>query len=310
MLAVPGRRRSFGTEWVFERKLDGVRAIAFRDGDDIRLTSRTGRPLERTYPEIVQALARQPLEHFVVDGEIVAMNRGRTDFARLQRRMHITDPVAAGLSSIRVTYYLFDLLHLGGYDTTVLPLRSRKSLLRRAVEFTGPLRYNAHRNADPGARDLLDDACRRGWEGLVAKRADSRYQQRRSPDWVKLKCTAAQELVIAGFTEPSGSRLGFGALLLGYYEGGRLRYAGKAGTGYDDATLVGLRRRLDTLEQPHPAFDEPVAERTAHWVRPELVARIDFTEWTADGRLRHPRFVGLRDDKKAAEVIREYPASA
>jgi bifunctional non-homologous end joining protein LigD len=308
MLATLSDRRTFDDGWIFERKLDGVRAIGFRDGDKVRLTSRTGQRLEHTYPEIVEALAAQPMDRFVVDGEIVALENGRTSFALLQRRMGLTKESEARASGVKVWYYLFDLLHLDGYDTTVLPLRDRKQLLRRAIDFTGPLRYVPHRNR--GGQELLDEACRHGWEGLVAKRADSRYVQRRSTQWLKLKCEATQEMVIGGFTEPSGSRVGFGALLVGYYENGRLRYAGKVGTGYDTATLRRLRQRLDALEQPEPPFDEPVRERNAHWVRPELVAQIGFTEWTRDGKLRHPRFLGLREDKRPTEVVRERPVSA
>ncbi|TKA09611.1 ATP-dependent DNA ligase [Actinacidiphila oryziradicis] len=308
MLATLSDRRSFDDGWIFERKLDGIRAVAFRDGDEVRLTSRTGQRLERTYPEIVAALRAQPMDRFVVDGEIVAMDRGRTSFALLQRRMGLTRETDVRATRIKVTYYLFDLLHLDGHDTTVLPLRDRKQLLRRALEFTGPLRYTPHRNQD--GQELLDEACRHGWEGLIAKRADSRYVQRRSTQWVKLKCEATQEMVIGGFTEPSGSRVGFGALLVGTYDHGRLRYAGKVGTGFDTATLRRLRQRLDALEQPDPPFDEPVRERAAHWVRPELVAQVGFSEWTRDGKLRHPRFLGLRDDKRPTEVVRERPAPA
>jgi len=305
MLATLSNRRSFDDDWIFERKLDGIRAVAYRDGARVRLASRTGQWLERTYPEIVEALAAQPMDRFVVDGEIVAMDGGRTSFALLQRRMGLTREADVRASAVKVTYFLFDLLHLDGHDTTVLPLRNRKELLRRAFDFTAPLRYTPHRGH--GGQEMLDEACRQGWEGLIAKRADSRYVQRRSPHWLKLKCQAAQELVIGGFTEPSGSRIGFGALLLGYYDNGRLRYAGKVGTGYDTATLRRLRQRLDTLEQRNPPFDEPVRERAAHWVRPELVAQVGFSEWTRDGRLRHPRFLGLRQDKRPTEVVRELP---
>lgn len=306
MLATLSDRRDFGAGWILERKLDGVRALGFRDGGQVRLASRTGRRLERTYPEIAAALAAQPQDRFAVDGEIVALDaRGRHSFERLQRRMQ---PVtSAGARAVPVVYYLFDLLHLDGYDTTGLPLRSRKELLRRAVDFTEPLRYTDDcSTAGTEAAGALERACAEGWEGLIAKRAEGRYQQRRSADWLKLKCQAGQELVVGGFTEPSGARTGFGALLLGYHdEQGLLRYAGKVGTGFDTGTLRRLRALLDALEQPHPPFADPVRERGAHWVRPQLVAEVGFTEWTRDGRLRHPRFRGLRSDRSAAEVVRE-----
>lgn len=305
MLAELSDRRDFGEGWLFERKLDGVRALAVREGGDTRLLSRTGHRQDATYPEIVEALAAQGCEDFTVDGEVVALTHGRTDFALLQQRMQLTDPRQVRASRVAVTYYVFDLLRLDGKDLTRLPLRTRKSLLRRAMSFTSPLRFTTHRNA--GGQELLDDACRRGWEGLIAKRAEGRYQARRSPQWLKLKCGHGQEMVVCGFTEPSGSREGFGALLLGYYAGGELRYAGKAGTGYDRATLRALRSGLDELETERSPFARPPREQGVHWVLPRLVAEIGFTEWTRDGMLRHPRFLGLRDDKKPRDVVREVP---
>jgi bifunctional non-homologous end joining protein LigD len=308
MLAVLSSRRDFDGDWLFERKLDGVRALATRDGDTVRLLSRSGKLLDATYPELTEELAGQRCRDFVVDGEIVAMRRGRSDFSLLQQRLGLTRPadVRAAAARVPVYYYLFDLLYLDGQDTTELPQRARKALLRDALDFGGHLRYTPHRNH--GGQAELDEACARGWEGLIAKRADALYVHRRSDDWLKLKCAAGQEFVIGGFTEPAGSRVGFGALLVGHYEDGRLRYAGKVGTGYDTQTLLRLRDRLDGIEQPRSPFADEVRERTAHWVRPELVAEIGFTEWTKAGRLRHPRFLGLRDDKKATEVVREKPS--
>ncbi|WP_280696083.1 non-homologous end-joining DNA ligase [Kitasatospora sp. GP82] len=303
MLATSGARREFDGNWILERKLDGIRALAFRDGDRIRLVSRNGKSLEAGYPELVAALAAQPVQRFVADGEIVALDHGVTSFERLQRRMQLRDARRAQATGVEVTYYLFDLLHLDGYDTTRLPLRSRKKLLRQAIRYGGPLRFTVHRNGDGPAP--LAEVCARGWEGLIAKRADSPYVQRRSPDWLKLKCSASQELVIGGFTAPAGSRVGFGALLLGYYRDGLLHYAGKVGTGFDTATLHRLRASLDALARPDSPFAEPVPERTAHWVEPSLIAQVTFTGWTHDGRLRHPRFLGLRDDKPPDEVTRE-----
>nr|WP_206324211.1 non-homologous end-joining DNA ligase [Streptomyces sp. HNM0574] len=298
-------RREFHDGWMFERKLDGVRALAVRENGEERLLSRSGRGLNPTYPELADALAAQSCTDFTVDGEIVAFSHGRTDFSRLQQRLGITDVRKARASDVAVTYYVFDLLRLDGTDLTRLPLRTRKSLLRRALDYEAPLRFTPHRNT--GGQAELDAACARGWEGLIAKRANSRYLPRRSPDWLKLKCGHGQELVVAGFTEPAGSRTGFGALLLGYYEGDRLRYAGKAGTGYDRATLLDLRSRLDELEVTSSPFADPVREQGAHWAEPRLVAQIGFTEWTRDGMLRHPRYLGLRDDKDARDVVRETP---
>jgi bifunctional non-homologous end joining protein LigD len=304
MLATLSDRREFPDEgWIFERKLDGVRMPAVREGGQVALLSRTGRRLDDTCPEIVAALAAQSCEDFTVDGEIVAFTRGRTDFARLQQRMGLTRRHDVEASGVAVTYYVFDLLRLEGQDVTRLPLRTRKSLLRRALAPRSPLRLTSHRNA--GGAELLAASCARGWEGLIAKRADSTYQPRRTTDWLKLKCSQGQEFVVGGFTEPAGSRVGLGALLLGHYQGGALRYAGKAGTGFDRRTLLELRERLDHLAVAASPFDGPVREADARWVRPELVAQVAFTEWTRDGMLRHPRFLGLRDDKKPREVVRE-----
>ncbi|MDQ0779461.1 DNA ligase D-like protein (predicted ligase) [Streptomyces aurantiacus] len=305
MLATLSDRREFPGEWLFERKLDGVRVLAVREGDRVLLRSRTGNRLNETYPEIVDALAAQSCTDFTVDGEIVAFAHGRTDFALLQQRMGLTRRRDVEASEVAVTYYLFDLLRLEGADTTRLPLRTRKSLLRRTLTFRTPLRMTTHRNE--GGAELLADACARGWEGLIAKRADSRYQPRRSPDWLKLKCSLEQEFVIGGFTEPGGSRAGFGALLLGHFDGEGLRYAGKVGTGFDRRALLALRGALDELHVPASPFTGRVREAGAHWAEPVLVAQIAFTEWTRDGMLRHPRFLGLRHDKQARDVVRERP---
>ncbi|MCB0963459.1 MAG: non-homologous end-joining DNA ligase [Acidimicrobiales bacterium] len=295
--------------WVYERKLDGERAIAYRTADRVRLRTRNGKHLRATYPEVADALAAdQPGgTDLVVDGEVVAFDGDVTSFARLQGRMGITDPDRARRSGIAVAYYAFDLVHLDGWDLTRLPLRRRKALLRQALRWEDPLRFTPHRNEDGEA--YLAEACRRGWEGLIAKRAEAPYRHRRSRDWLKLKCTRGQELVIGGYTDPEGSRQGFGALLVGYHDGDRLVYAGKVGTGFDQATLRDLGRQLADRSRETSPFDAGSPPRRAHWVRPDLVCEVGFTEWTRDGRLRHPRFQGLRDDKDAADVVREEPGS-
>jgi bifunctional non-homologous end joining protein LigD len=281
--------------WVFERKLDGVRCLAFKGPDGVRLLSRNRLSQNRRFPELAATLAREPAEELVVDGEVVALEGSRTSFSRLARRAR--DPVAVYL-------YAFDLLHLDGFDTRRLPLRTRKALLRRAVAFGGPLRFTPHRNRD--GRALSRDACRKGWEGLIAKRADSAYVGKRSRDWLKFKCGNEQELVIGGYTAPRGTREELGALLLGYFEHGRLRYGGKVGTGFDRETLHELARRLAPLRRADPPFaDEAAPARGTTWVQPRLVAQVGFSEWTRDGRLRHPRFLGLREDKDPRDVVRE-----
>lgn len=291
--------------WIFERKLDGERCMAYKRGGDVRLLSRTRRPLNTTYPELVDAIAAQEAADMVVDGEVVALTGNQTSFSLLQQRLGISDEVRARRSPIRVHYYLFDVVHFEGYDVTALPLRARKALLRRALRFEEPIRCTPHRNEE--GEPLFADACARGWEGLIAKRAAAPYVSRRSPAWLKFKCAAAQEMVVGGFTEPAGTRIGLGALLVGYHEDGELRYAGKVGTGYSGAVLRDLRRLLDAMERPSSPFAGSIRERGAHWVDPKLVVEVAFSEWTPDGKLRHPRFVGVRTDKAPADVRRERP---
>jgi bifunctional non-homologous end joining protein LigD len=286
-------------DWIFERKLDGIRCIATRDRSGVSLMSRTARRMNDQFPEIAEALEPEPAADFVLDGELVAFRDGVTSFELLQQRHRRRVPVF---------YYVFDIPRLNGEDLRPVPLRERKARLRKALRFEGPIRFNPHRNGEHG-EELFREACRKGLEGVIAKRADSAYTGKRSRDWLKLKCHAEQELVIGGFTAPKGSRTDFGALLVGYNENGALRYAGKVGTGFDQATLRELGAKLRELEQdesPFPPF-KPVPPST-RWVRPELVAQVAFSEWTRDGRLRHPRFLGLRGDKPARDVVREVPS--
>jgi bifunctional non-homologous end joining protein LigD len=284
--------------WLFERKLDGVRCIAHRDSSGVRLLSRTDRDMNGEYPKLAEALADQPSSDFVVDGEVVAFDRrGVTSFSRLQRRHR---------ERVAIFLYLFDMLRDDGVDVRKSPLRERKARLRRALRFDDPIRFSAHRNEH--GEELFEEACRKGLEGVIAKRADSPYRATRSRDWLKLKCHAEQELVIGGFTAPQGSRTDFGALLVGYFEGDSLRYAGKVGTGFGRATLAELGATMRELEtDENPFADVHPIPRGTRWVEPELVAQIAFSEWTRDGRLRHPRYLGLRDDKPARDVVREIP---
>jgi bifunctional non-homologous end joining protein LigD len=291
-------------EWVFERKLDGERCGALRIGGQVRLLSRSGEILDSAYPELVDALATGGPD-LLLDGEIVAFERGRTSFERLQQRMQIRDPERARRSPVAVYYYLFDVLELDGEDVRPLPLLERKARLRAAVQFRGRLRYTSYRRGD--GETAFRSACVRGWEGVIAKRAGSQYVSKRSRDWLKLKCAHGQELVIGGWTAPKGSRRHLGALLVGYYEDGELRYAGKVGTGFDQRTLEQLAGELQRRERQVSPFDSGDAPRAARWAAPELVAQIAFAEWTRDGKLRQPRYQGLRSDKPAREVVRERP---
>jgi DNA ligase D-like protein (predicted ligase) len=296
MKAVLTEERFSDPAWVFERKLDGIRCVAIKGDSRVRLLSRNHLSLNGRFPEVVEALERDTAAHFVLDGEVVAFAGSQTSFERLQQR---------GERPVAIFYYVFDLLHLAGQDTTALPLRARKALLRRALDFEGPVRRTPHRNE--AGEEMYREACRKRWEGLIAKRADAPYVHGRSRDWLKFKCSAEQELVIGGFTAPRGSRTDLGALLLGYYDDGRLRYAGKVGTGFTQATLRDLAARLAPLRQDASPFADEIRERSVTWVEPRLVAQVGFTEWGSRGRLRHPRFLGLREDKAAREVVREQP---
>jgi DNA ligase D-like protein (predicted ligase) len=296
MKAALTEERFSSDEWMFERKLDGIRCLGFKHAGRVRLLSRNQLSLNQRFPEVAAAVERDSVAECILDGEVVAFSGGQTSFERLQQR---------GERHVSIFYYVFDLLQLEGYDVTALSVRSRKRLLRGAIDFAGPLRFTTHRNAAGEA--YYAQACRRGWEGVIAKRAEATYSGGRSRDWLKFKCSAEQELVIGGFTAPRGSRMELGALLLGYYDHGKLRYAGKVGTGFTHETLRQLSAQLAPLRRSGSPFSEPIRERNTTWVEPTLVAQVAFTEWTRDGRLRHPRFLGLREDKPGKEVVREQP---
>ena len=306
MLATLTNRREFGDDWLLERKFDGERCVARKVGDDVRLESRSGKDLSDTYPEVRSAVAGQHSRSLLLDGEVVAYDGDQTSFTRLQQRLGVTRPSPEQVATYPVVYCVFDLLEIDGDDLTAWPLVERRARLTTTVRSSSALQHTEAWRDDSERRFAA--ACRSGWEGLIAKRAAAPYVAGRSKDWLKLKCVWEQEFVIGGYTEPGGSRTDFGAVLVGYYEHGTLRYAGKVGTGYTKATLHDLGIRLRALETAEPAFEDVrPSPRGAHWTRPELVAQIGFAEWTSDARLRQPRFLGLRDDRDPAEVVRERP---
>jgi DNA ligase D-like protein (predicted ligase) len=291
MKAVLTAERPSGEGWVFERKLDGIRCLAVKTGGVTRLYSRNELPLDERFPQIKAALDADPADDFVVDGEAVTFVGGRDRF---------------GAAGGTLYFYAFDVLVAAGRDVRELPLLERRGVLEATLRWEDPVRVTEQVTGDGAA--LLAEACSEGWEGLIAKRVEATYTSARSKDWLKLKCTREQELVIGGYTAPRGSRTDLGALLVGHFEGDRLRYAGKVGTGFTRDTLRELAGRLAPLVRPDSPFDDAGLPRAATWVEPELVAQIAFMEWTRDGRLRHPSFLGLRDDKAAREVVREEPA--
>jgi bifunctional non-homologous end joining protein LigD len=304
MLATLTQERFSREGWLFEPKWDGERCLAVRRGFNLNLFSRNRILLNERYPEIAAAFHQQEVNCFIADGEIVTFKDGITSFAKLQERMQVEHPSADLLRRVPVSLYLFDLLYLDRYDTRQVPLRYRKELLRVTFEFKEALRFTDHQETEGEA--YYRQACRNGWEGVIAKNGASAYVSRRTRDWLKFKCVKEQEFIIGGYTDPRGSRIGFGALLLGYYRGSKLFYAGKVGTGFDRAILRRLSKKLSelrTLISPFEGYNLP--RSGVHWVKPRLVAQIAFTEWTPEDKLRHPRFLGLRDDKKPEDVVRE-----
>jgi bifunctional non-homologous end joining protein LigD len=314
MKALLADRLPRGPEWIYEIKFDGVRALAIKRGNEVRLVSRTAKDLTAKYPELAQALKRLPSREAVLDGEIVALDsKGRSSFQLLQSWQN------AGAKKPPLLYYVFDLLNADGKDFTGLPLLKRKAIAERLVDSVDPkIRFST---AIKGNLDrLVREMQTRGLEGLIAKRADSKYQPgRRSGEWVKFKWTNEQEFVIGGCTKPQGTRPYFGAILVGYYEKDKLMFAGKVGTGFDQNLLESLYRKFQKLIRSDCPFANLPEKRTQSggliasemkrctWLEPKLVCQVRFSEWTRDGHLRQPVFVGLREDKKPREVVREGP---
>jgi bifunctional non-homologous end joining protein LigD len=280
MAATLTQNRFTGPEWVFERKLDGIRLLAFKVGADVRLLSRNRLTQNAAYGSVADAVLDLAVREVILDGEALGV-WGR---------------------QAEVGYHVFDILWLDGRDLTKLPLDKRREHLEK-LSLRPPLALVERLEEEkPWER-----ACAEGWEGVIAKRRDAHYEHRRSPHWLKMKCEATQELVVGGFTDPQGSRVGFGALLVGYYDGDDLVFAGKVGTGFDTKILLDLRGQLETLEIAKPPFTqgEDLPRLHAHWVKPQIVVQVAFVEWTVHGKLRHPRLLGVRIDKAPGEVVRE-----
>jgi bifunctional non-homologous end joining protein LigD len=297
-------------DWIFEPKLDGLRVLSRFDGHRLRLLSRQHKAQNTQFPDLIAALGPCLPYRVILDGEVVCLDaQGRSSFRLLQQRLHLQDPTAIKerMRQYPAYLYLFDLLYLDHYDVTGLPLEQRKGLLRESVRWTDRIRWTDY--TPEAGTQLFQDICHQGGEGIIGKHRRSLYVPARSRNWVKIKCLGRQEFVIGGFTDPKGSRVGLGALLVGYYsdDGRSLVYAGKVGTGFTRAILRDLRQRLDALLQERSPFDQGDPPRGAdvHWVTPALVAEIAFSEWTQHGKLRQPRFVGLRFDKHPQEVRRE-----
>lgn len=296
-------------QWMYEHKFDGERCLAFKHNGKVRLMTRNKHVMNAEYPELVTAFNKQNADNFVVDGEIVAVAKaGVSDFQLLQGRIHLQreEVIKEKMGKIHICLRIFDVMHIDGYDVRKLPLIERKKILKKLLSYNKILTFTEHKIGN--GLVYFKKACKLGWEGLIAKRSASEYVGVRSKDWLKFKCIMKQELVIAGYTEPQKSRKYFGALLVGYYAKGKLRYAGKVGTGYTQDVLEMLGKKMKRLEIktcPFVDYDEPL--RGVHWVKPELVAEFQFAQWTNDGKLRVGRYKGLRDDKAAKEVVKETP---
>jgi bifunctional non-homologous end joining protein LigD len=279
MAATLTRERFTGPGWVFERKLDGIRLLAFKEGPDVRLFSRNRLLQNESYPSFVEAIAKLPVRDAILDGEATGVWGGG-----------------------QIGYHLFDALWLDGRDLRALPLEARRELMTR-LPLEPPLGLVVRLDdAEPWER-----ARKEGWEGVIAKRSESPYESRRSRNWLKMKVEASQELVVGGFTDPRGRRVGLGALLVGYFERNDFVFAGKIGTGFDTKLLLDLRERLSALERTESPFTKAVGlpRLGVHWVRPEIVVAVAFMEWTVNDKLRHPRLLGVRTDKSARDVTRE-----
>jgi len=310
MMAQIAERVPSGDGWLFEVKWDGVRALAFLENERVRLQSRTGASCERQYPELSVIPHQVAAETAVLDGEIAVLDaRGVSQFHLIQPRIMNADPnsIAHMARNTPVVYFVFDLLYLNGYDLRGVRLDERRKLLEELVAPDAVLRVSA---AFPGAgEEMLEAARENGLEGLLAKRASSLYESKRSSDWLKVKIVTQQEFVIGGFTEPQGDRSYFGALVLGVYEDGKLQWVGNVGTGFDQKTLALVFSRLKPLVTTKcPFVERPKPDRGMTWVKPELTAQVKFSQWTPDKRLRAPVYLGLRHDVKPEETVRESAA--
>jgi bifunctional non-homologous end joining protein LigD len=293
-----------GDGWFHELKFDGYRILAFLHDGRVKLISRNGKDWTKRFVPVADAAAELPVSQAILDGEVVALDEhGVSDFQRLQNALKSGDADS-------LAYYVFDLPYCNGYDLTAVPLGDRKDVLTAVLNpearNDGVIRYSDHIVGSGEA--VLEEACKMAREGIVCKRADAPYEQARSRWWLKVKCLQRQEFVIGGFTKPTGSRTGFGALLLGYYRDGKLVYSGRVGTGFTDASLKELHSKLKALRTDAAPFKSSMTtaqRRGATWVKPELVAEVEFTEWTDEGLLRHPSFQGLREDKPAKQIVRE-----
>jgi len=297
-----------GDEWLHELKFDGYRMLCYLSRGKARFLSRNGKDWTEKFPNLLEALKKFPAATAILDGEIVILDKeGRSSFQKLQQAMKN--------SSSPFIFEIFDLVYLDGFNIARTPLRERKALLQELLTSDklkgtrGQLRYSDH--VEGNGLQFFKQACEHGIEGIVSKLADSPYESTRNRNWLKTKCIKRQEFVIAGYTPSKKGFPGFGSLILGVYDKGKLIYSGRVGTGFSIKQRLELQKKLDRISQasmPFAVKPKDPGLREAHWAKPLLVAEVEFTEWTADGSIRHPSFQGLREDKKATDVVREEPA--
>lgn len=309
MLATLEAQPFSGSEWLFEIKYDGVRVLAERKGDTVELYGRNQTVISSRYPELRDALKHLPCDRFIIDGEIVALDEsGKPSFQKLQARMHLTraHDIERAVGAVPVEGVFFDCLALEGHDLRSVPLAQRKEFLKNLLPPLGLARYGDH--VIHAGDDLFHAASEMGLEGIVAKRTNSRYLGARSRDWIKIKCHRRQEFVVGGYTNPQGGRTGFGALHLGLYQAGKLIYVSKVGTGFDGKTLKLIWEKMQPLKCGRSPFDVRSPSGRGHtWIEPKLVCEVRFSDWTHDGGIRHPTFLGLRADKQPGDCRKDEP---
>jgi len=304
MLATLTNKYFSSKEYIYEHKWDGERIIAYKKGNNIKLMSREKKILNDVYPTIVNSLKNQPINNFIIDGEVIAYKGDKTNFSILQKMMH--EIAEKQESDIKIRYQIFDVIYIEEYDTRLVEQLDRKIIVENMLNYNDPLYYTKH-ILENGLK-YYKKACQNNWEGVIAKYIFGVYEEKRSRNWLKFKCVNEQELIIIGYTKPHGLRKYFGALLLGYYKDKKLIYAGKVGTGFSQYILKDLYNKFQRIKLKKAILNDisdvkKIDEIT--WIKPIIVAEIKFTEWTIHNKLRHPRFIGLRDDKKAEDVIKE-----
>lgn len=306
MLATLTKNYFSSDNFMYEHKWDGERIIAYKDKDQVRLMTRNNKLANEDYPEIVKDIKDQKIDRFIIDGEVIAEKNNQSNFSILQKKMH------SGKNSpdvnAKIFYYIFDIMYLEDYDLRNLELIDRKFLLKNSIEFKDKLKFTDYFISDGLKR--FKEACKSKWEGLIVKDIHSKYEGVRSKSWLKFKCIEQQEFVVGGYTEPKKSRVGFGAILVGYYENSKLIYAGKVGTGFDRKTLEDLKSKFIKIKiKDCPFYNEKdiKEEKFVNFIKPELVAEIKFSQWTAYNKLRQARFMGLRNDKNPKDVVKEIP---